>query len=187
MELLTRDLRIAIQVVQQGGVLAYPTEAVYGLGCNPASLTAVQRILAIKHRPADKGLILIAADFAQLEPWLLPLDEELKSRVLPSWPGPVTWLLPVSPDVSPLIRGNHDMLAVRVTAHPLCQALCQQLGHPLVSTSANLAGQPPARSAEEVLARLGRQPDCILDAPLGDLNRPTEIRHGLTGEVVRSA
>lgn len=187
MVLITRDLQAAIRIVQQGGVLAYPTEAVYGLGCNPASLTAVQRILAIKHRPADKGLILIASDFSQLEPWLLPLDGVLRERVLPAWPGPVTWLLPVRPDVSPLLRGNHDMLAVRVTAHPGCRALCQQLGHPLVSTSANLGGMPPARSAQDVSRQLGNQPDCILDAPLGEQDKPTEIRHGLTGEIVRAS
>lgn len=185
MGLITRDLQAAVSVIRQGGVLAYPTEAVYGLGCNPANLTAVQRILAIKHRPADKGLILIAADLTQLEPWLLPLDAVLKERVLPTWPGPVTWLLPTSPDVSPLIRGNHDMLAVRVTAHPVCRELCQRLGHPLVSTSANVVGQPPARSAEAVFKQLGNQPDCILDASLGVQDKPTEIRNGLTGEIIR--
>lgn len=182
---LTRDLQAAIHTIRQGGVLAYPTEAVFGLGCNPASLIAVQRILAIKHRPADKGLILIASDLTQLEPWLLPLDEVLQARILPTWPGPVTWLLPASPNVSPLIRGNHDTLAVRVTAHPACRELCQQLGHPLVSTSANIAGQPPLRSAQDVWKLLGNQPDCILDAPLGSQDKPTEIRHGLTGEIVR--
>lgn len=187
MGVLTRDLQAAVHAIRQGGVLAYPTEAVYGLGCNPANLTAVQRILAIKHRPADKGLILIASDFGQLEPWLLLLDDVLKKRVLPTWPGPVTWLLPTSPDVSPLIRGNHDMLAVRVTAHPVCRELCQCLGHPLISTSANLAGQHPARSAEDVLRQLGKQADCILDAALGSQHNPTEIRHGLTGELLRSS
>lgn len=185
MKPVTTDLRAAIHTVQQGGILAYPTEAVYGLGCNPASLTAVQRILAIKQRPAWKGLILIAAHLPQLEPFLLPLDNTLLARITPSWPGPVTWLLPVRPEVSPLIRGQHDTLAVRVTAHPGCRALCEQLGHPLISTSANISDQPPARSAAEVLAQLGTQVDCILDAPLGSQDKPSEIRHGLTGEIVR--
>lgn len=177
----------AIHCIQQGGVLAYPTEAVFGLGCNPADLDAVQRILTLKQRPADKGLILIAADLSQLQPYLLPQDAALQARILPTWPGPVTWLLPVRPEVSALIRGNHDTLAVRVTAHPVCRELCQQLGHPLISTSANLSDQPPARSAQEVWQQFGQQLDCILDAPLGEQDQPTEIRHGLTGEIVRPA
>lgn len=177
----------AIHAIQAGGVIAYPTEAVYGLGCNPADLSAVQRILTLKQRPTDKGLILITTDLAQLEPYLLPLDNALLERILPTWPGPVTWLLPVRPEVSPLIRGNHDTLAVRVTAHPVCRKLCQQLGHPLISTSANLSDQPPARSAQEVRQQFGAQLDDILDAPLGEQAQPTEIRHGLTGEIVRPA
>ena len=185
--MLTPDLSNAIRTVQAGGVLAYPTEAVYGLGCNPADLAAVQRILTLKQRPADKGMILVAADLSQLEAYLLPLDAALQARVLPTWPGPVTWLLPVRPDVSPLIRGKHDMLAVRITAHPVCRALCEQLGHPLISTSANLSDQAPARSAAEVQQQFGSQLGYILDAPLGEQNQPTEIRHGLTGEIVRPA
>ena len=185
--MLTDDLSAAIRTVQAGGVLAYPTESVYGLGCNPADLAAVQRILSLKQRPAEKGLILIAADLAQLEPYLLPLDASLQARVLPTWPGAVTWLLPVRPAVSPLIRGKHDTLAVRITAHPLCQELCRQLGHPLISTSANLSDQPAARSAAEVQQQFGTQLGYILDAPLGGQNQPTEIRHGLTGEIVRQA
>lgn len=181
------QLADAVRHVRQGGVLAYPTEAVYGLGCDPARLDAVQRILALKQRLADKGLILIAADFTQLEPYLLPLDGQLAKRVFPSWPGPVTWLLPVRPDISPFIRGSHATLAVRVTAHPVCRELCQQLGHPLVSTSANLAGEPPARNAQEVWQQFGEQLSCILDAPVGGQSQPTEIRHGLTGEIVRPA
>ncbi len=185
--MLTSDLFPAIRAVQAGGVIAYPTEAVYGLGCNPADLAAVQRILTLKQRPADKGLILIAADLAQLEPYLLPLDATLQARILPTWPGAVTWLLPVRPEVSPLIRGKHDTLAVRITAHPTCRALCAQLGHPLISTSANVSNQPPARSAAEVHQQFGAQLDAILDAPLGAQHQPTEIRHGLTGEIVRPA
>lgn len=185
---ITSDLQIALRSVQQGGVLAYPTEAVFGLGCDPRNLDAVQRILEIKQRPAHKGLILIAADLQQLQPWLQTLSDTLLQRIQATWPGPVTWLLPASPQVSPLIRGQHDTLAVRVSAHPSCQALCQQLGHPLISTSANLAGQEPARNAQEVSRQLGQyQPDCILNQAVGAQQQPTEIRHGLTGEIVRPA
>lgn len=185
--MVTRDLSIAVHAIQSGGVIAYPTEAVFGLGCNPADLAAVQRILTLKQRAADKGLILIAADLSQLAPYLLALDATLQARILPTWPGAITWLLPVRPDVSPLIRGNHDTLAVRISAHPICRALCQQLGHPLISTSANLSDRPPARSTSEVQQQFGEQLDAILDAPLGDQAQPTEIRQGITGEIVRPA
>ncbi|OQX15007.1 MAG: threonylcarbamoyl-AMP synthase [Thiothrix lacustris] len=185
--MLTCELSAARHAVQSGGVIAYPTEAVFGLGCNPADLAAVQRILTLKQRAADKGLILIAADLSQLEAYLLPLDAILQARVLPTWPGAVTWLLPVRPAVSPLIRGKHDTLAVRITAHPICRALCQQLGHPLISTSANVSDHPPARSAAAVQQQFGAQLDAILDAPVGDQAQPSEIRHGITGEIVRPA
>ena len=174
-----------IQAVQRGGVIAYPTEAVYGLGCDPAQLAAVQRVLTLKQRPAHKGLILIAADFDQLAPYLLPLDSVTHARVMATWPGAVTWILPAQPHVSPLIRGEHDTLAVRVSAHPTCRALCLRLGHPLISSSANLSTLPPARDAQAVAAQFGTLLDGIVDAPVGGQAQPTEIRQGLTGEIVR--
>jgi L-threonylcarbamoyladenylate synthase len=182
---MTAAFEACIQAVQRGGVIAYPTEAVYGLGCDPAQLAAVQRVLTLKQRPAHKGLILIAADFDQLAPYLLPLDSVTHARVMATWPGAVTWILPAQPHVSPLIRGEHDTLAVRVSAHPTCRALCLRLGHPLISTSANLSTLPPARDAQAVVAQFGTLLDGIVDAPVGGQAQPTEIRQGLTGEIVR--
>ena len=182
---MTAAFEACIQAVQRGGVIAYPTEAVYGLGCDPAQLAAVQRVLTLKQRPAHKGLILIAADFDQLVPYLLPLDSVTHARVMATWPGAVTWILPAQPHVSPLIRGEHDTLAVRVSAHPTCRALCLRLGHPLISTSANLSTLPPARDAQAVAAQFGTLLDGIVDAPVGGQAQPTEIRQGLTGEIVR--
>lgn len=182
---MTAAFEACIQAVQRGGVIAYPTEAVYGLGCDPAQLAAVQRVLTLKQRPAHKGLILIAADFDQLAPYLLPLDSVTHARVMATWPGAVTWILPAQPHVSPLIRGEHDTLAVRVSAHPICRALCLRLGHPLISTSANLSTLPPARDAQAVAAQFGTLLDGIVDAPVGGQAQPTEIRQGLTGEIVR--
>lgn len=184
---MTNALHRAIIALRKSGVIAYPTEAVYGLGCNPQDLNAVQRILQLKQRPAHKGLILIAADFGQLQPWLLPLDQATEQRVMATWPGPVTWLLPVKPEVSTLIRGDHDTLAVRVTAHPLCQQLCRLSGHALISTSANLSDQPPARSAQAVREQFADQLDYILDGPLGVQAQPTEIRDARTGDIIRPA
>jgi L-threonylcarbamoyladenylate synthase len=168
-------------------VIAYPTEAVYGLGCDPLDGAAVSRLLALKGRTAGKGLILIAARFAQLAPFLEPLAPALATRVLATWPGPVTWLLPARPAVPPWLRGEHDTLAVRVTAHPLAAALCTAFGGALVSTSANRAGRPPARSPLAVRRAFDGELDVVLHGPLGPGNRPTEIRDGRSGAVVRAA
>ncbi|HPQ96281.1 MAG: Sua5/YciO/YrdC/YwlC family protein [Thiothrix sp.] len=183
---ISSSLDQALETVRSGGILAYPTEAVFGLGCNPGSLSAVQRILGIKQRPADKGLILIGSSLNQFDAYLAPLDDLILARIEPGWPGPVTWLLPVRPEVSPLLRGNHDKIAVRISNHPDCQYLCQRLGHPLVSTSANPNGQLPARSAREAQSYFGAQIDFYLDRNTGKLEKPTEIRNALTNDIVRS-
>ncbi len=121
-------------------------------------------------------MILIASERQQLEPFLLPLTAEVDARVRASWPGPVTWLLPARAEVPYWLRGEHRTLAVRVTAHPLAAALCEVFGGPIVSTSANLAGHEPARSALRVQRELGDRLDYILHGPLGELVQPTEIR-----------
>ncbi|KPJ91953.1 MAG: tRNA threonylcarbamoyladenosine biosynthesis protein RimN [Gammaproteobacteria bacterium SG8_15] len=175
----------AVQILQQGGVIAYPTEAVYGLGCDPNNHHAVERLLAIKQRSRDKGLILIAADFQQLRPYLAEIDNALKAKILATWPGPVTWLWPAKPTVSSLLRGKHDTIAVRVTAHPLAAALCREFGGPLVSTSANLSGELPTRTADEVRGQLGEQLDYVLEGKTGERAKPSEIRDALSGAVLR--
>jgi len=144
------------------------------------------RLLALKHRPWQKGMILIASSLKQLEPFILPLIPEIAERVRPTWPGPVTWLLPARPDVPPWLRGEHTTLAVRVTAHPLAAALCETFRGPIVSTSANLAGLDPARNALTVRRELGERVDYILHGALGDLAQPTEIRDAQTGCIVRA-
>lgn len=178
-------LRRAVQIVRHGGVVAYPTEAVYGLGCDPLDPVAVQRLLELKGRGLEKGLVLIAASLEQITPYLAPLTGAGRRRLRATWPGPVTWLAPARPGVPPWLCGAHDTLAVRVTAHPLAAALCRALGHPLVSTSANRAGQVPARAALRVRCLFGRRLDDILHGATGGLRRPTEIRDLRTGRVVR--
>ncbi len=169
-----------------GGVVAYPTEAVFGLGCDPANDDALARLLALKGRDVAKGLILIAHVQAVLEPWLAPLTDEMRARIRPTWPGPVTWLLPAASGVSTALRGEHDTLAVRVTDHPIAAALCRAWGGPLVSTSANRAGGEPARSVDEVRALFGDELDLIIDGEVGDRDRPTTIRDGRTGRTLRA-
>lgn len=179
-------LRTAGRILQAGGIVAYPTEAVFGLGCDPLNPRTVMRLLALKQRPWQKGMILIASAEEQLQPYLLPLTAPLQQRVQSSWPGPVTWLLPARPEVPWWLRGEHETLAVRVTAHPLAAAMCEQFGGPVVSTSANLAGHEPARSALTVRRELGDKVDYILHGALGNRARPTEIRDAQTGRIIRA-
>jgi len=178
----------AADILRHGGVIAYATEAVFGLGCDPQNPRAIEKLLQLKQRPADKGLILIAADETQLHPYLdMPaIDAAIWQRVRASWPGPVTWLLPVAPGVSALLRGEHTALAVRVTAHPQAAALCRAFGAALVSTSANLSGHAPARTAREVFAQFGDRLDAILPGETGGADKPSEIRDARTGRILRS-
>ncbi|MCB1874626.1 MAG: Sua5/YciO/YrdC/YwlC family protein [Chromatiales bacterium] len=173
------------QVLNAGGVIAYPTEGVYGLGCDPHNPRAVQRLLDLKGREAAKGLILIAADPGQLVSLIQPPSAQLQTALSQTWPGPVTWLLPAAANCPSWLRGRHATLAVRVTAHPLAAELCRAAGGPLVSTSANLSGRVPARSAIGVYRRFGEALDWIVDGPVGGLRGPTEIRDGLSGRVIR--
>jgi len=173
----------AVRALAAKGVIAYPTEAVYGLGCVP-EYRPVMRLLRIKRRSARKGLILVAASATQLEEYIFYPDSRSRDQVLATWPGPVTWLLPARTRVPAWLRGEHPTLAVRVTAHPLVRALCEQAG-PLISTSANPATAAPARDAARVRAYFGRQLDGLLVGPLGDRTRPTEIRDAFSGRVIR--
>ncbi len=171
----TIDTDSAAQRIQTGAVIAYPTEAVWGLGCDPTNNTAIQRILTLKDRPWQKGLVVVAADFKQLEPWLLPLTEQENDMVQSTWPGPITWVLPCKSTVSKWLKGEHDTLAVRVSAHPLVRELCLKTG-PLVSTSANPAGKEPARSLAEVEQYFESGLDAIVEGALGGNAQPSEIR-----------
>ncbi len=179
-------LREAARCFHQGGILAYPTEAVYGLGCDPMDWFAVERILELKRRPLDKGLILIAADFRQLAPFVMPLSDEELRIPFDTWPGPTTWLLPAAEHTPPWLTGAHDTLAVRVTAHPIAAALCRACGSPLVSTSANIADHPPARSALHIRSRFGGQVDCIVSGSVGGKRKPTPIRDLASGRTLRA-
>ena len=179
-------LRRAVETVRSCGVIAYPTEAVFGLGCDPLEYGAVQRILALKRRDAAKGLILIAARLEQLLPYLAPLTPDLRKKLEASWPGPVTWVLPAATYAPSWLTGGRETLAVRVTVHPVARELCELCGMALVSTSANHSGRPPARSALQVRNSLGSEVDCIVTGHVGPQTRPTEIRDGVSGKVLRA-
>ena len=184
-ELNSWSLACAVRALRDGGVVAYPTEAVYGLGCDPFNEHAVLRLLTIKGRAVDKGLILIAADHDQLEPLLLPCCDRILAPVLESWPGPSTWILPAHPRVPVWLTGGSGGIAVRVTAHPLAASLCRRFGAPLVSTSANRSGRPPARTALRARRALGSRVDYFLTGSTGGAPRPSEIRDARDGRLLR--
>jgi len=185
---MMNSLRIkqAARCLAAGGIVAYPTEAVWGLGCDPMNLQAALSLLQIKGRPVEKGMIIVAASTGQLSPLLDPLSSEHRRILDDSWPGPVTWLIPDPESLVPWwIRGDHASVAVRVSAHPIVNALCTAFGGPVVSTSANRVGQVPARTRLQVLKRLGSAPDLVLPGALGSEERPSTIRDLVTGRVLR--
>ena len=175
----------AVSTLKQGGILAYPTEAVWGLGCDPFNQHAVLKLLALKQRPMAKGLILIAASVAQIESYLQLLRPQERQQVLDSWPSPTTWVVPVSLDFPEWIRGEHLSVAIRVSAHPPVQALCSAFGGAIISTSANITGQPTALTAEQIVTIFADGIDYILPASLGGQKNPSQIRDARTGAVLR--
>jgi L-threonylcarbamoyladenylate synthase len=179
------NIEAAASALHAGNVIAYPTEAVFGLGCDPLNPTAVQRVLSLKGRSESKGLVLIASHIEQFEDWVTFPDEEVATRVTSSWPGHTTWLLPRGLKAPDWICGQHASVAVRVTGHETCRRLCDAFAGPLVSTSANPDGAAPARSAGEVEMYFGNFITGILAGPLGTHDGPSEIRDALTGEVIR--
>jgi L-threonylcarbamoyladenylate synthase len=184
---VTSRLRVgrAARIVRGGGVIAYPTEAVFGLGCLPRDRRAVLRLLALKRRSWRKGLILIGANLAQIERYALLPPEPQRSAVLATWPGPHTWVLEALPDAPRWITGGRSSVAVRVTAHPLAAELCRAVGEALVSTSANVSRRPPHRRLLRLRHDFGRSVDFVLAGPLGGLAQPTAIRDGRSGQILR--
>lgn len=178
-------LNCAVDTLRHGGVIACPTEAVWGLSCDPFCSEAVAHLLALKMRPARKGLILVAASARQLSFVLSGLDEKQRRQLDASWPGPNTWLVPHRGRVPANVSGEHDKVAVRVSAHPGVRALCEAFGGPLVSTSANRAGARPALHAFQVRRYFGDGVDYLLPGRLGDSSRPSTIRDLASGEIIR--
>ncbi|GAA4360555.1 L-threonylcarbamoyladenylate synthase [Kangiella marina] len=190
------QIKRAVNLMEQDGVIAYPTEAVFGLGCLPFSIEAIQRILAIKKRPWHKGLILVASDIGQIEPFVdenfhdllvcfdeVPFFEESR----PSEPDqPVTWLLPKSELVLPLVCGEHPKIAIRLSKHPIVKALCDEAQSVIVSTSANRAGNPEMKRTEEVRNQMSNQLDMVVSGAVGGYDRPSKIIDAQTQTVLRA-
>lgn len=183
--LVSAGIEAIAALVRNGGVIAYPTEAVFGLGCRPADAAAFERLLEIKDRDVGKGVIVITDDLSRVAHWLEPVPEAMQAMAEASWPGPHTWLWPARPACPGWLRGRHTRLAVRVTAHPAVRALCAAAGSALVSTSANRSGEPPCRDTGCVWRHFEGRLDGILDLPCGEAAAPSSIRDMVTGAWIR--
>lgn len=180
------DISSAVQILRQGGIIAYPTESVYGLGCDPFNSDAVFKLLAIKKRPVEKGLILVASDWSQIEMLIQPLSPHVRTHIQETWPGPVTWLVPASELIPHWIQGNHDRVALRISAHPIVKKLCDKFCGPIVSTSANISGNPPTRDYRGTCMTFKKSIGYIVPGKTTGLQRPTQIRDAITNTIIRA-
>lgn len=183
------DLSNALTVLRNQGVIAYPTESVFGLGCDPDDDIAIQKILELKKRPQHKGLILIAANIEQLKNYadFSELTDSQITSINNTWPGPFTWVVPVQKSLSKLISGDFDSVAVRVSAHPVVQQLCSEFGKPIISTSANLSGLEACVNAVEVKLMFVDNPllENIIEADVSGLDNTSQIHNAITGQRLR--
>ncbi|MBQ9273170.1 MAG: threonylcarbamoyl-AMP synthase [Succinivibrio sp.] len=174
-------------ILQRGGVIVAPAEGVYGLCCRCDDEAALQRLLSIKKRPAAKGFIVIAASVQELEPFAAldavpPAAQDLMRSL---WPGPFTFVVAAAPGALPLLHGEHDTLAVRVSAFEPLRALVVAAGVPLVSTSANISGAAPSAQLDDLAPEIQEQVDGVLTLPCGGLAGATSIYDCLSGELLR--
>ncbi|MFZ7259594.1 Sua5/YciO/YrdC/YwlC family protein [Avibacterium avium] len=175
-----------VEQLKQNEVIAYPTEAVFGLGCNPLSESAVQKLLVLKQRPVQKGLILIAPSLDFLRPFIdeRQLSEQHWQGLNAHYDRPTTWVVPAKADTPKFLTGQFSTIAVRISDHPAVKLLCEQAGFALTSTSANLTGLPPCRTAAEVKAQFGDHFP-VLEMAIGTAQNPSEIRDLFTQQLFR--
>ncbi len=181
--------RFALQragaVIRSGGVVLHATEGVWGLACDARCIEAVERILALKRRPVAKGLIVIGDCAERFGPELDAVNDEVRKAVLNSWPGAVTWVLPTA-RFGRHVTGGRDTVAVRVPDHAQARALCRLVGRPLVSTSANIAGQPAPRNSLQAHRAMGQEVDLVLAGETSGRRGPSQVR-SWQGEIFRGA
>ena len=175
--------RIAAHL-RRGGLIAYPTESCYGLGCDPDNRSAVQRLLRLKQRPQHKGLILIAASYRQVARYLHPLTPAQQQQLKTAGAQAITYLMPALHSAPRWLRGGHDTLAVRLTAHRQAALLCRGVDSALVSTSANRSGQRPARTYAQCQRLFGRKV-WVLPGRVGKRRNPSTIITWADGKIVR--
>jgi L-threonylcarbamoyladenylate synthase len=175
----------AVKAINNGDVIVYPTESVYGLGCDPFNYLAVKKLLELKQRPVEKGLILIASHIQQILPMIKPISSSDLANALKTWPGHHTWVFPKSDLVPDWVSGSHQSIAVRVSKHPIVKKLCDQLNSCLISTSANLSNQEVLTSINELKNTFGDKISAYIDAPLGQESLPSQIRDAHTLKIYR--
>lgn len=173
----------AREFLQQGKIIAYPTEAVYGLGCDPFNESAVKKILALKQRSSSKGLIVLIANWAQLAPLIGDVPESRLEIVKKTWPGAVTWIFPKSKTIPDWVSGNHESIAIRMSAHPIAHELC--IDGPIISTSANVSGQAPALDLPSIYTQFPEGIDAMVAGALGQASAPSRIFDVVSGECLR--
>jgi len=178
------QLNQAIQCLKSGGVIAYPTESVFGLGCDANNLQSVARLLKIKRRDASKGLILLVSEIQQAYQFIQPLNDVSTAQLNQPLSHATTWLLPKSLETSSLIVGEHASVAIRITSHPLARMLCRKFGSPIVSTSCNLNSEPPCTESRLIDPQLVAQLDFILEGECGG-SAPSKIIDYVSGKQFR--
>ena len=184
---IANSLKQAVAVLKAGGIIAYPTEAVYGLGCDPFNEQAVQKLLNLKKRPEEKGLILITHSWDAVSHLTEKIPSEVLLKVLKTWPGPYTWVFPAKLNLVPeWIRGKHNSVAIRITSHKITKNICENFGKPIVSTSANIDGQKETHTKAEVLSQFPSGIDYIIEGDTDNLKKPTPIYDVLTGKALRT-
>ncbi len=177
-------IRYAAHCVRQGGVIGYPTETVYGLGCDPLRADAVAAVNRLKGRDARKGLILLASRLQQLDD-LIDVSDRGQRAVITGESEPTSWIVPARDTAPDWITGGRNTLAIRVTSHPVVARLCDHLGHALVSTSANPAGKKPALNALQLHRYFDGQVDAMLVSTHNCSGRPSRIRDLESGQLLR--
>lgn len=184
---MLNDLQLtqAEEAYKSGSLIAYPTESVFGLGCDPFNRDAVFNLLKLKQREVEKGLILIASHVRQILPLIKPIHPNDLARALKSWPGHHTWVFPKSDLVPDWISGRFDTIAVRVSRHPTVVQLCNRINNCMVSTSANSSNQPVLNSIEQIKSVFGDKIQLYIDEPLGKNSKPSEIIDAHTLKVIR--
>lgn len=182
---LPQDKESVYRHIFAGGVFAYPTEAVYGLGGNPADERAVCEILRLKGRTAAKGLIMVAGNWAQCCGWVSGVSKRDQAEMM-DWAGdyPTTFIVSAGEKLCAHVATADGKTAIRISQHPLIQELCALIGQPLLSTSANLSGQEPARSVAAVRQYFPDLP-MVLGA-LGAAERPSRIIDWHSRQVIRA-
>jgi len=178
------QLRLVSTILRQGGVIAYPTEAVFGFGCDPQNQSAVMRILSLKQRKIDKGLILVASSNEQLLPYV-DQTQLMQANVQSSWPGSTTWLVKASANAPPWIRGTHQTVAVRISQHPIILELCRHFSGAIVSTSANLSGKSAIKSALLIKKHFRDSINYVIHGNLGGNLQVSQIRDARTDAIIR--